>query len=599
MSRVFSVTAARVALGFVALGLTVAAGSAGALGSAGGEAAGAAAEARTAPASVDLEATPAKLGSEWPKLDPRLAALADADNSSGRLQLGVRSAGAGLAREGQLVRVVIDAIDPVRARAAVARLGGSVERSRRGLVQALVPPGVLPELSSLSAVAEVRAPYQLVAASVGGEGVEASGASAWHRDGFTGKGVKVAIIDGGFAGYKRRQASGDLPRKVVTADFCGGDLLGEQHGTAVAEIVHEMAPRARLYLLCIDTEVDLAAAEAFAEARGIRIVNHSMSWFGPERGDGTGLIGGIVAKARAAGILWVNAAGNYGDTHWSGTFTSTDGDLWHEWGQADEANSVLLPADRVICGFLRWDEWPVGISDFDLLLHVQSSNEMLEVSTGYQTGAQPAVEGGCIFNDSGVDQIVGWAVYGWDVKTTPRLDFFGVVGPPLEHQVAAGSIADPASSPAAFAVGAVCWQTNALEPYSSQGPTIDGRSKPDIVGLDSVSSVTYGASGTCGEDGFAGTSASAPQVAGAAALVRGRYPAYSADDIELYLEEHAIDLGAAGRDELFGAGQLSLSDLEPPEANALASQGTAGRIVSTASRLGIGPATSARRRAPR
>ena len=48
-------------------------------------------------------------------------------------------------------------------------------------------------------------------------------------------------------------------------------------------------------------------------------MNHSVGWFGPSRGDGTRLIGSLVADARANGILWVNAAGNEGETHWSGT----------------------------------------------------------------------------------------------------------------------------------------------------------------------------------------------------------------------------------------------------------------------------------------
>src|SRR6266566_7154786 len=41
----------------------------------------------------------------------------------------------------------------------------------------------------------------------------------------------------------------ELPASVQTADFCGGDLDGpaaDPHGTAVAEVIHDMA-RARTY----------------------------------------------------------------------------------------------------------------------------------------------------------------------------------------------------------------------------------------------------------------------------------------------------------------------------------------------------------------
>jgi subtilisin family serine protease len=82
------------------------------------------------------------------------------------------------------------------------------------------------------------------------------------------------------------------------------------------------------------------------------------------------------------------------------------------------------------------------------------------------------------------------------------------------------------------------------------------------VAPDSVSSATYGAFPTCGTSGFAGTSAAAPHVAGAAALVKQRFPLYSPAGIQSYLLRHAADLGAAGTDNLFGAGALLL----PPSA---------------------------------
>ena len=109
-----------------------------------------------------------------------------------------------------------------------------------------------------------------------GEEVAADLAPAWHAKGFTGKNVKVAIIDGGFACLTDRQAEGELPTHVVTQDFCGGRFATEtHHGTGVAEIVHEMAPDAQLLLLCVDTEVDLANAEAFAKAQGAKVISHS------------------------------------------------------------------------------------------------------------------------------------------------------------------------------------------------------------------------------------------------------------------------------------------------------------------------------------
>ena len=53
-----------------------------------------------------------------------------------------------------------------------------------------------------------------------------------------------------------------------------------------------------------------------------------------------------------------------------------------------------------------------------------------------------------------------------------------------------------------------------------------------------------------------GTSMATPFVSAAAALVRSRYGATDPDAVEARLEASSLDLGTAGRDDLFGAGQL-------------------------------------------
>jgi subtilisin family serine protease len=423
--------------------------------------------------------------------------------------------------------------------------------------------------------------------AVSGEGVAATLAAAWHARGITGKGVKIAVIDGGFRGLAQLQAAGELPANVVTSDFCRGRFAtATAHGTAVAEIVHEMAPDAQLYLLCIDTGVDLAAAVRFAKANGVHIVNHSMGWAGPWRGDGSSPIGRIVADARAAGILWVNSAGNEAETHWSGSYNPSAG--LHAWDAgSDLGNTFLWPDGTEICGFLRWDEWPAGISDFDLGLFLADTGEYVDSSDEEQGSGEPPFEAVCAYQDSGRDVVAFWAVRGWSVTTSPPLDFVSW-SPPLEHRNAAGSIGEPATSSAALAVGALCWQTRELEPFSSQGPTIDGRIKPDLVGHDSVSGSTYGPFEGC-PSGFAGTSASSPEVAGAAALVEQAYPAFGPQQLQDYLLRNAADVGTPGVDNATGAGELRLPpppDVSAPRARALTTRGRLGKTVRLLSTVG-------------
>lgn len=103
-------------------------------------------------------------------------------------------------------------------------------------------------------------------------------------------------------------------------------------------------------------------------------------------------------------------------------------------------------------------------------------------------------------------------------------------------------------------MGAVHWSNDALEPYSSQGPTNDGRIKPDLVAPSAVKNASY-APGI-----FDGTSAATPHVAGAAALALQAFPDYTPDDLVNFLESRAIELGHSGPDNQFGAGRLNLGD---------------------------------------
>jgi hypothetical protein len=252
----------------------------------------------------------------------------------------------------------------------------------------------------------------------------------------------------------------------------------------------------------------------------------------------------------------------------------------HVWAAGDQGNTFLLPSGVEVCGFLRWEEWPAGVSDFDLGLFLSGPKVLLSASVGDQTGTQPPFEGLCYEQSSGVDLRVFWGIGGYRVTTSPRLDLQSW-SPPLEYWNADGSIADPASSPAALAVGAICWQSRQLEFYSSQGPTIDGRMKPELVGHDSVSSSTYGAFSSC-PSAFAGTSASSPEVAGAAALVKQAFPAYGPDQLQQYLTASALDVAVPGADNATGAGELRMPsppDLDAPRARALPAKGRPGHVI--------------------
>lgn len=488
---------------------------------------------------------------------------------------------------GGSVRVELLASHPALARALVMRHGGQVGAAYGHVLEARVPAGSLGTLVRSRDIRFVREPLRPVPDSVRGQGVASTGAAMWHKAGARGRGVKIALVDLGFAGYRRSQDTGNLPKSAVKVDFCGpGGFEATSHGTAVAEIAAEMAPGAKLYLVCINDIAGLGLALNYAREHGIAIVSHSASWFNTGRGDGSGALDtpdGIVAAARAAGILWVNAAGNRAQQHWSGAFVDANANGWNEFGPGDEGNTIVVPSGGFTCVALKWDDWPASAEDYDLYLTRSAGSTVVASSTDPQTGFEPPTELTCAANTSAAPQSYAIGIRAHTVSARPvRFDLFVYPGPDLEYQVAEGSVTEPGSSPAALTVGATCWQGKGLERYSSQGPTIDGRVKPDLVGPDSVSSFTFGLFAGCGVSGFAGTSAATPHVAAAAALVKEANPAFGATELQAYLEEHAVDLGATGKDSAYGSGQLMLGAAPRLPLRGCVVPSVLGRRLSTA-----------------
>ena len=404
------------------------------------------------------------------------------------------------------------------------------------------------------------------------QGVVAIGADAWHRAGYDGAGVRVAVWDFGFHGYEELLGTELPPRDRVIVKAFGLPITGlpdedpedARHGTAVAEIVYDLAPGATLYLVATDTETDIVDALEWMLAESIDLVVASISVEGWCLDTGSTPFEPILARMRAAGILVVASSGNEGLSHWRGAFADRDGDGLHEFAPGDERLAVELLEGETIDVILRWDD-PCRPSPNDYILRLLDRRGRVVVESDYDNALDGPYED--LYGEAPGDGTYSLQIEKYGGSSDVFLDLVWANGPEFEHAVREGSVSfsEPAIYPSVLTVGSVNWKTLALESTSAGGPTPNGWVKPDLVAPTCVITASYGGHPSEYEEyacGFEGTSAAAPHVAGAAALVAQAFPDFSADEIQSYLEAHAVDLGVPGKDNVYGAGRIRLP--EPP-----------------------------------
>ena len=111
------------------------------------------------------------------------------------------------------------------------------------------------------------------------------------------------------------------------------------------------------------------------------------------------------------------------------------------------------------------------------------------------------------------------------------------------------TLVTPADADSGLAIGAED-SLGAIAPFSSRGPTADGRLKPDLTAPGAAVCVLVGGGAVRRGDG---TSFATPLVTGVAALVREAHPALAAGDVARALRAHASHWTAP--DSIRGAGR--------------------------------------------
>lgn len=444
-------------------------------------------------------------------------------------------------------------------------LGGRVLSANGSLVKVAVPATSLRALSEGRSVERVRRPFRPRRKEYTGQGVALLRAPDFMaRTGATGAGVTVGVLDPTFKDARRYFGS-ELPADTEVTDLVRQewDLFDDAHGTACAEIVHDMAPRARLVLATFDDEVTWASALDELVRRGVKVVSHSAGYDNLFPPDGSHLFAQKVDQAAAAGVLFVTAAGNEVGNYFHGTWKDTDRDNLMEFAPGVELLPLTIDKDggEVV---LRWDD-PFGRSthDYDLLVVTEDFRRNPEVSRSnpaivafsadYQTGSELPREIADVTNRRGQDL---FAVIVHDtsspLQSNQQFWLYSSAGVGSGYRATTSTLTLPADARGAVAVAAIRHDTGRLEGFSSRGPTADGRVKPDVAGPDGITSMAYEG------DAFFGTSAATPHVAGAAALLLSRTPSLALASLRLQLERGTTSSGTAKNNDV-GYGLLDLS----------------------------------------
>ena len=398
----------------------------------------------------------------------------------------------------------------------------------------------------------------------------------WHAAGYKGQNVKIGIIDYfDTSAWATAKNAGEVTGYAGT--FCRSNGAacdiwtgGSAHGTAVAEVLQDMAPSAKLYLATANTTADLKAAVDYFKAQGVTIITRSLATFMDGPGNGTGAADDVVNYAVAKGITWFNSAGNAGvqqdnggyyyGGYWRQTWSDTNSNRYIDF---KDPRGLIAPNEfmYVSCTYfqgLRWSDWGSNKTDYDLYAFDSSLN-LIAASELDQTNGAPPIEGAsfntidCATYPNYYVAIYRFATGNGTANDTLEIMANGAMYDYVSDAGAAGSPISDSKSPGAASIGAVDPVNGVIiGDYSSQGPTNDGRKKPDFSAGSNVASASY-------PQGFNGTSAATPVAAGAAATVLSLRPYYTPAQVITFLKNYnVIDRGAAGADNVFGTGELKM-----------------------------------------
>ncbi|MDP5238421.1 S8 family serine peptidase [Uliginosibacterium sp. 31-16] len=442
-----------------------------------------------------------------------------------------------LAAEPLAVRITLQGEAKPAWLAELQRMGGMLEVQQGKMVYASLPANQIERLARTGkGIRLIEAQAVLSGQALNREGGAEPAALpeallALQQRARNGRGVRVGIIDFGFAGYA---AAGLAPPLAQRAGKPGASVFeGSAHGIECARLIQQMAPEASLLLASVGDgrnagEGQVLAAAQWLAAQGAQLINISASGYLSAL-DGSAPLDQMIARLARQGHTTIVAAGNHAQQHWRGRIADTNRNGWVDGGVAGQGDLLVFEVTQAgpVSIDLNWTPWNGSAADLDVFLYAVAADgrsELLaQADTVQAAGAVRPVEV--------LGRVLQPGHYLLGLRAT-RLAAPGDVHVfvqgaarmrPFQRE---GSLGSPGTAAAAVTVGAAAPDGLGSAPFSARGPTEDGRAKPELLAQIPVS-------------GFIGTSAAAPLVTGFAALLLGADPALQGEALRQVLRQAA------------------------------------------------------------
>lgn len=432
-------------------------------------------------------------------------------------------------------------------------------------------------------------------------------------------GIKIGVlsdsIEDANGSYEKSKTTGDVPEVTILPGQSGGILSGE--GLAMLEIVYDLVPGAQLYFAtAFNGTASFAKNILDLRAAGCDVIIDDVSYFN-ESPFFDDVISQAVNAVSADGALYFSSAANSGSKKknssgtWVGDFkdggvvgaplTSPETSRVHRFTDSvtlAEQNFTAFPSSGSTGssrrGDLFWSD-PQGAStnDYDLFYLAANGSTVIRASTNVQNGMidpyerfgtgtdtafagrrfvivkAAAAEPRHLYLGSGRG-ILTISTNGQTKGHSTAIGGFGIAATPASAPATGGN---PAFTPMPGPFPGPFNNLNRTEIFSSDGPrkfffNPDGtpvtpgnflatggsvRLKPDFTAADGVSTTLPPTSGL---NPFFGTSAAAPHAGAIAAILKAKNPNLTVAEVRSIFQTTAIDIEAAGYDELAGYGIL-------------------------------------------